>query len=97
MDLIGCSKARPDALFSNEEEEAFWLIVSPCLGASLSDLSVVVEIVSVAPGVLGALMEEPNEAKAPEPSPKAEEAPIAGEPRVVLAEGVVALKGLDLP
>lgn len=48
------------------------------------------------PGVLGVFAEEPKEAKAPEPRPKAEEAPDVGEETLV-DNGEMALKGLDLP
>lgn len=47
------------------------------------------------PGDFGVLA-DPNEAKAPEPSPKAEEAPGEATPPVVL-RGAMALKGFDLP
>jgi hypothetical protein len=49
------------------------------------------------PGVLGVLVAEPNEAKAPEPSPKAEEPPIVGEARALVVSGGMALKGLRPP
>jgi hypothetical protein len=46
------------------------------------------------PGDLG-VFADPNEAKAPEPSPNALEAPVVGED-MTLVEGARALKGLDL-
>jgi hypothetical protein len=49
------------------------------------------------PGVLGVLVAEPNEAKAPEPRPKAEEPPIVGEARALVVSGGMALKGLRPP
>jgi len=48
------------------------------------------------PGVLGVFAEEPKEAKAPEPRPKAEEAPDEGEETLV-DSGEMALNGFDLP
>ena len=47
------------------------------------------------PGVLGVFPEDPNEAKAPEPRPKAEEAPLVGEATLVV-KGAIPLNGLDL-
>lgn len=49
------------------------------------------------PGVFGVLVAEPNDAKAPEPRPKAVEAPEVGEDMLAVARGGMALKGLDLP
>ena len=48
-------------------------------------------------GVLGVFVEDPNEAKAPDPRPNAEEAPTVGEVTLVAVAGEVVLKGLDLP
>ena len=48
------------------------------------------------PGVLGVL-DELKEAKAPEPSPKALDAPEVGEAVVFVFRGEIALKGLFLP
>lgn len=49
------------------------------------------------PGVFGALLEEPNEAKAPDPSPNAVDPPTVGDAIVLLPPGVSVLKGFDLP
>lgn len=49
------------------------------------------------PGVLGVLLAEPNEAKAPEPRPKAEEPPVVGDARAPGVKGEMALKGLRPP
>ncbi len=46
-----------------------------------------------APGVFGVLT-DPKEANAPDPKPKAEDAPAEGE---LVARGEMALKGFDLP
>lgn len=48
------------------------------------------------PGVLGVLLEEPKEAKAPDPSPNAEEADAleVGEPMPEVLRGAIELKGL---
>ena len=48
-------------------------------------------------GVFGVFTEEPKEAKAPDPRPKAEDAPAVGEVTLVAVAGEVVLKGLDLP
>jgi hypothetical protein len=49
------------------------------------------------PGVLGVFVAEPNEAKAPEPRPKAPEAPVVGEEIPLVFKGVTALNGLLRP
>ena len=54
-------------------------------------------ISTLPPGVFGALLEDPNEAKAPEPKPNAEEPPTVGDAMTLLPPGVRELKGLDLP
>lgn len=46
------------------------------------------------PGVFGVLADDPNEAKAPDPRPKAEEAPAEGE-ETFGDNGAIALKGLE--
>ena len=51
---------------------------------------------SAVPGVLGVLAEDPNEAKAPEPSPKADDAPDVGDATLVVVRGDIPLNGLDL-
>ena len=48
------------------------------------------------PGVFGVLAEDPKEAKAPDPSPKAEEAPLVGDVSLVVDKGVMLFNGLDL-
>lgn len=45
------------------------------------------------PGVLGVLEEDPKDANAPEPKPKAEEAPVVGEATLVVVTGVMPLSG----
>lgn len=49
------------------------------------------------PGVLGVFVAEPKEAKAPEPRPKAPEAPVVGEEIPLVFKGVTALNGLLRP
>lgn len=50
------------------------------------------------PGVRGVLfVDEPKDAKAPEPSPNAEEAPVVGVLVLVALTGSILLKGLGLP
>ena len=48
------------------------------------------------PGVFGVLEDAPKEANAPEPKPKALDAPAAGEDTTGVANGM-ALKGFDFP
>lgn len=49
------------------------------------------------PGVLGVLLAEPNEAKAPEPKPNAEEPAVVGEASGPAANGEIALNGFLAP
>jgi hypothetical protein len=50
------------------------------------------------PGVFGVLVADPNEAKAPDPKPNAEEPPaVVGEARPVLVNGEMALNGFLPP
>lgn len=49
------------------------------------------------PGVFGVFAAEPNEANAPDPSPKAEEPPVVGEDMPLVVRGVTELKGLFRP
>ena len=48
------------------------------------------------PGVLG-VFDEPKEAKAPDPRPKALDAPVVGDETVFVFRGEMALKGLPRP
>ena len=47
------------------------------------------------PGVRGVLPEAPKEAKAPEPNPNAEDAPLVGDAIVEVVKGAIPLKGLS--
>lgn len=49
------------------------------------------------PGVFGVLLTDPKDAKAPEPSPNAEEPPVVGEARAPGVNGEMVLKGLRPP
>lgn len=49
------------------------------------------------PGVLGVLVAEPKDAKAPDPRPKAEDPPEVGEATAPAVRGALLLKGLFLP
>lgn len=49
------------------------------------------------PGVLGVFAEEPKDAKAPEPSPNAVEAPVVGEANAPGVSGGMALNGFLPP
>ena len=48
------------------------------------------------PGVFGVLADKPKEANAPDPSPKADDAPVEGDVTLVVARGVMPLRGLVL-
>lgn len=49
------------------------------------------------PGVLGVFEAEPKEAKAPDPSPNAEDAPEVGDDTLLVLRGDIALNGFDRP
>ena len=87
-------------LFKDAEDTFAFTSVPPfSLGASFSRLSMAVfELVKskAVPGVFGVFPDDPKEAKAPEPSPNADEAPLVGEAMLVVVTGAMALKGFDL-
>lgn len=98
-----CSDVVLDDLLAKEDVEAFGLISAPpaSFAASFSRFSApgVVELPRSrdAPGVLGVLEEDPKAANAPEPRPKAEDAPLVGEAMLLVFKGEMPLNGLDLP
>lgn len=104
MDLRGYSEDVLDGLPVKEAEEGFDFVSVPPFSFALSfsrfSPVVFVEVPllksSDVPGVLGVLAEDPKEAKAPEPSPKAEEAPDVGDATLVVVKGAIPLNGLDL-
>jgi hypothetical protein len=49
------------------------------------------------PGVLGVFVADPNDAKAPDPRPKADDAPPPGEDTLVVVSGAMLLKGFARP
>jgi hypothetical protein len=49
------------------------------------------------PGVFGVLVADPNDANAPDPSPKAEDPAVVGEAKFVLVNGEMALNGFRPP
>ena len=63
--------------------------LSPVAGAELPKSRPV-------PGVFGVLAEVPKDANAPDPRPKADEAPLVGEATLVVVKGVMPLSGLVL-
>ena len=102
VDFKECSEKLPEDLLVREEVEAFdlTLVVGISLPFSFSRFSVAVGVTvpksNPVPGVRGVLAEEPNEAKAPDPRPKAEEPPLVGEETLVVVRGAMPLKGLPL-
>lgn len=86
-----------DDLLPKDDKEALGLIMASFV-LSLSCLSPEISRgPEIVPGVFGGLVEEPNDAKAPVPSPNAEEAPVVGEATAAEVEDVIELKGLALP
>lgn len=104
MDLRGCSEDVLDGLSAKDAEDAFGLISVPPFSFALSFSRFSPVAVADVPllkssdvlGVLGVLAEDPKDAKAPEPSPKAEEAPDVGDAAFVVVKGAIPLNGLDL-
>lgn len=102
MDLSECSERVMDALLVRDDVEETVLTSELVLSLSFSRFSpIAVEGVELAkssevPGVLGVFAEDPNDAKAPDPRPKADEAPLVGEAVFVVVKGAMPLNGLDL-
>lgn len=102
MDLRECSEDVMDDLLFRDDIEGFVLTSDPALSFSFSRFSpAAVEGVELpksrdVPGVLGVFAEEPKDAKAPDPRPKADEAPLVGEAAFVVVKGAMPLNGLDL-
>lgn len=102
MDLSECSEGVADDFLLRDNVEGFALTSGPALSLSFSRFSpAALEGVELpnsrdVPGVLGVFAEDPNDAKAPDPRPKAEEAPLVGETALVVVKGAMPLKGLDL-
>ncbi len=104
MDLRGCSVGILDDLLGREDCEGFDLMSAPSL--EREDSFVFFSLAAVeeeelpksrpVPGVLGVFPEDPKDAKAPDPRPKAEEAPLVGEATLVVVNGVIPLNGLLL-
>lgn len=92
-----------DDRLAKEDVDAFGLISAPLASftASFSRFSTtgVVELLRSrdAPGVRGVLAVDPKDANAPEPSPKAEEAPFVEGVTLLVVNGGMPLNGLDLP
>lgn len=79
-------------LVVKDEADAFVLTSAPVLSCSRLSLFAAAGVLELAkskdvPGVLGVFVVDPNDAKAPEPSPKAEEAPVVGEEMFVVVKG----------
>ena len=102
MDLSECSEELLDDLLVRDDVERFVLTSEPVLLFSFSRFSpTAVEGVELAksrevPGVLGVFAEDPKDAKAPDPRPNADEAPLVGEAVVVVVKGAMPLNGLGL-
>lgn len=95
-----------DDLLANEHIDGFGLISAPVISFpdSFSRFSPAAKVLFVllpkssdAPGVLGVLAEDPKDANAPDPSPKAEDAPFVGEATFVVVKGEMPLNGFGLP
>ena len=102
MDLSECSEGEIDDLLVRDNVEAVGLTSELVLSFSFSRFSpTAVEGVELAnsreaPGVLGVFAEDPKDAKAPEPRPKADDAPLVGDVVFEVVKGAMPLNGLDL-
>lgn len=104
MDLSGCSEDVPAELLIREDCEGFDLMSAPSLNLefpftflSLAAVKgVLLPSSSDDPGVFGVFPVDPNDAKAPDPRPKAEEAPLVGDATLVVVKGAIPLNGLVL-
>lgn len=97
---MGCSlRAGVVGVLLREEDDAFdftVLLFTPSSSGCVSRFSLDFGALrSNAPGVFGVLA-EPKEANAPDPKPKADEAPAEGDGAFVV-RGKITLKGFDRP
>lgn len=103
VDFRACSDIVLDDRLAKEDVDAFGLISAPPASFTVSfsrfSATGVVELLRSrdAPGVRGVLAEDPKDANAPEPRPKAEEAPFVEGVTLVVVKGETPLNGLDLP
>ena len=99
MFLSECSEDAPDDLLVRDDADLFGL-TSPSFPISLLCLSAPAGVElpksSEVPGVRGVFPDAPNDAKAPEPNPKAEDAPLVGEAMAEVVSGAMPLNGLLL-
>ena len=98
---MGWSADIVELLLAREEDDSRGLTVVPLVsfGCSFSGFSPFAPIPpksGAVPGVLGVFDDAPNEAKAPDPRPKAEEAPAVGDARLLVERGVMPFSGFVL-
>lgn len=92
----------PEDTLVNEDAEALALTSAPSSSLSRFPLLVAVGVLELpksrdVPGVLGVFAVDPKDAKAPEPSPKAEDAPVVGVDAPVVVKGDMPFSGFALP
>lgn len=103
MDLRGCSDIVLDDLLVKDDDDTLDFISAPSvsLPASFSRFSITGVVDPAGPIVVGGipevLVDDPKDANAPEPSPKAKDAPLMGGVTVFVDKGVTPLNGLGLP
>lgn len=89
-----------DDLLVKEDADTLVFMSAPpvSLPASFSRLSTTLVVdPGAVPGMPDVLADDPNDANAPEPSPKAKDAPLMGGVTVFVVNGVMPLNGLGLP
>ena len=104
MDLRVCSEGALDDLLVKEDCEGFDLMSAASLnfefslpGFSLAGVGrLELPNSSDVRGVLGVFPDDPNDAKAPEPRPNAEDAPLVGDATLVVVSGAIPFNGLVL-
>ena len=97
VDFKVCSDSTLDNLLLPEELVVLSLFSGTADSLAVSLFSAVAEELVISrdvPGVLGVFAEDPKDAKAPDPSPKADDAPLVGEATVLVVKGAMPLKGV---
>lgn len=92
VDFRECSGFVLDGVLVKDEADALALTSAPVPSFSRFSVPVVAGVLELTksndvPGVLGVFAVDPKDANAPEPSPKAEEAPVVGEETFVVVKG----------
>ena len=96
--LIGWSDEVLEFLLARDDDDSLGLIPTPLGSFVVFSPLVACELPKskADPGILGVFAEEPKDAKTPDPSPKAELAPLVGEVTLLVERGAIPLRGFVL-